>query len=75
MADSPWGFIIIGFVMLVLAKPVTKLHIWMTNKWGAGRRPAWFQEWLDSGKYERIFFWTWISLALLILIIHGLRLI
>ena len=71
MADSPIGFIVIGFLMLVLCKFVLRFHMTIIKR-RVGEynfnKNSKFWKW-----YECVFFVTWIALGLGIVIIHVLR--
>jgi len=70
--DEPIWFIIMGIAMIVLSKPVTKLHMKLMdvrNRIFVGKdykkKMKVFYKW-----YPKVFFYIWIGLGILIIVFH-----
>ncbi|MBD3249663.1 hypothetical protein GF336_06485 [Candidatus Woesearchaeota archaeon] len=73
MAEGSVGIIVIGTAMLLLSKVFTKLHMrllyLLEKSW-----PSWFRNFVKAGKYEKIFFYMWIILAIFMIIVNAISL-
>jgi|TARA_Y100000310_G_scaffold153608_1_gene153022 hypothetical protein len=79
MADSPFGYIIIGVLLIVFSKKITQINI---NLWKRMLKSSWGKNYNKQIKsMEKVFAWKlkifpWIlsAIGILIIIVHGLRL-